>query len=382
MTLVNSERSGQPSTDRIYHLISADSHVNEPPTLWVDRVPTALRDRVPRMEHFDEGDAWIVEGVNGPMPLGLNACAGQEPRLRQAWVHFEDIRAGGYNPAARVIEIDRAGIDAEVLYPTPRLAMAIYATTDPVLHIALVRAYNDWIAEYADYDLQRFRALPIVPNRGQEGALAEIDRVGDRPSTGGFLMGAYPGGTLEPQPDDDAVIARIAERGVPLNIHVSLSLNMPFIMSPTALPAGNGAGRVTAASDQLTNLIFSGVFDRIPDLKVVFAEVDCGWVPYIKEQMDDGFQRYRFRFNLRHLPSEYIEQHAHFTYVSDTYGIDNRYRIGVDRILWSSDYPHGNSNYPDAWSPLQASLAGVPHAERALIMAGNAIRLYGFGRRP
>jgi predicted TIM-barrel fold metal-dependent hydrolase len=123
------------------------------------------------------------------------------------------------------------------------------------------------------------------------------------------------------------------------------------------------------------------VFDRIPGLKVVFAEVDCGWVPYIKEQMDDGFQRYRFRFNLRHLPSEYIEQHAHFTYVSDTYGIDNRYRIGVDRILWSSDYPHGNSNYPDAWSPLQASLAGVPHAERALIMAGNAIRLYGFGRR-
>ncbi len=380
MTLTRADPITEPKTDRVYHLISADSHVNEPPSLWVDRVPAAVRDRAPRMEHFEAGDGWVVEGGSGPMPIGLNACAGQDPELRQAWVRFEDIRPGGYDPAARLREIDRAGIDAEVLYPTPRLANAVYATTDPRLHVALVRAYNDWVAEYADHDSGRFRALPIIPNRGHGDALAEIDRVGDRPSTGGFLIGGYPGGTMEPQPADDAVFARLVERGLSLNIHVTLGVTMPSTVNTNALPAGTGASRSVGASQQLMNLIFTGVFDRFPELRVVFAEVDCGWVPFVKEQMDDGFRRYRFRFDVAHLPSEYIERHASFTYVSDTYGIDNRHRIGVEHILWSSDYPHGNSNYPDAWSPVQASMSGVPSDERQLILVGNAMRVYGFGR--
>ena len=379
---VGAERVGGTGdgNGRIYHLISGDSHINEPPSLWIDRMPKHLRDRAPRMEHFDEGDAWIFEGVSGPLTFGLNACAGQDPRLRQPWVRLEDIRAGGYDPKARIEELDRSGVDAEVLYPTPRLSQAMYGTEDPELHLAMIRAYNDWLAEYADHDLSRFRAMPIIPNRGQDIALAEIARVADRPSTGGFLIGGYPGGTLQPQPEDDVVFAALVERDLSLNIHVALAVTMPYTAHPTALYAGNGSARVTSAADQLTHLIFSGVFDRFPTLKVVFAEVDCGWVPYVKEQLDDGFLRYRFRYNLPLLPSEYVERHAHFTYVSDAYAIANRDRIGVERILWSSDYPHGNANYPDTWPPVQASFNDVPRDERDLILSGNAIRLYGFGR--
>ena len=126
-------------------------------------------------------------------------------------------------------------------------------------------------------------------------------------------------------------------------------------------------------------LILTGVFDRIPALRIVFAEVDCGWVPYFKEQVDDGFLRYRSRYHIADLPSEYIRRHAYFTYVTDGYGIDNRHRVGVERIMWSSDYPHGNSNYPDAWSPVQASMSGVADQEKAAILAGNAVALYRFG---
>src|ERR1035438_9422172 len=86
---------------RTYHLVSADSHVNEPPDLWIDRVPARLRDRVPRMERFADGDGWVVEGVANPLPFGLSACAGQDPELRRVWVRFEDIPAGGWDPAAR-----------------------------------------------------------------------------------------------------------------------------------------------------------------------------------------------------------------------------------------------------------------------------------------
>lgn len=374
------EASAAPAAvRRSYLLISADSHVNEPGDLWTTRMPVPFRDRAPRVERFEQGDGWIFEGVEGPLPFGLNACAGQPPQLRQAWVRFEDVRSGGWDPAARIVEIDRAGVDAEVLYPTPRLSAAIFANEDGPYHLAMVQAYNDWLDEYCSYDLSRFRALPILPNRGEDMALAEIERVGGRASTGGFVMGGFPGGTLAPRPEDDKVFAALAERRLAVHVHVALNLKMPATVNTNVLPAGTGSSRYVGASDPLTHMIFSGLFDRVPGIDIVFAEVDCGWVPYFKEQLDDGFLRYRFKFDLPRLPSEYVEQHAHFTYVSDRYGIDNRDRIGVERILWSSDYPHGNSNYPDAWPPVLASLNGVPAHERQLILAGNAMRLYRFG---
>jgi predicted TIM-barrel fold metal-dependent hydrolase len=369
----------QRASDRVYHLISADSHVNEPPDLWTGRVAARFADRAPRMEHFAEGDGWVVEGVADPLPIGLSACAGQEPELRRVWVRFEDIRPGGWDPAARIKEIDRAGIDAEVLYPSPRLGNALFATADRDLHVALVQAYNDWLADYVEHDLSRFRALPILPNWGQDMALAEIERIGGRPSTGGFLIGGFPGGTLVPQREDDRVFANLAERGLPLHVHVSLSLTPPVVRVSNTLPAGSGSHRFAGAAEPLLAMILSGVFDRTPGLRVVFAEVDCGWVPYFKEQIDDGYLRYRFRYDIPNFPSHYVRQNAYFTYVTDGYGIDNRDRIGVDRIMWSSDYPHGNSNYPDAWSPVKASMSGVSDSDRTAILSGNAIDLYQFG---
>lgn len=324
----------------------------------------------------------MIEGVPDPMPIGLNACAGQDPRLRQSWVRFEDIRSGGWDPAERLKEIEIAGVDAEVLYPTPRLAQAIYGTTDSELHLALVQAYNDWIHEYASHDLGRFRALAIVPNRGVDHALAEIARVGDRPSTGGVLLGAYPGGTVKPSADDDPVFAALVEQRLTVNVHVSLSNTLPT-GAPTllALPA---AGRFTAATNHLIDLVFSGIFDRFPTLNMVFAEVDCGWLPYFSEQADDNFLRHS-RSSLRDheltkLPSEYMRQHFPATFINDNYAVENRHRIGVERMLWSNDYPHITSDWPMSWKTINASFADVPPHERHAILSGNAQRIFGFGR--
>ena len=113
--------------------------------------------------------------------------------------------------------------------------------------------------------------------------------LGGRASTGGFLIGAYPGGTLQPRPEDDPVFAALVEQGHTLNIHVSLATSLPAMLNTLALPA---AGRFTGATGHLIDLIFSGVFDRFPKLNLVFAEVDCGWLPYFKEQLDDGYYRY------------------------------------------------------------------------------------------
>ena len=131
------------SKGRTYRLISGDGHVNESPDVWVDRVPAAMKDRAPRIEHFEEGDAWVIEGVKDPINFGMNACAGLAPEDMKGWARFEDLRKGGYDPAVRLEEMDRDGTDAEVMYPTPRLSQAIIANEDAEYQVAMVQAAKD-----------------------------------------------------------------------------------------------------------------------------------------------------------------------------------------------------------------------------------------------
>jgi predicted TIM-barrel fold metal-dependent hydrolase len=359
-----------------YRLISADSHVNEPGDLWTTRVPVPFRDRAPRIERFELGDAWVIEGVTDPINFGLNACAGLEPEHLHAWTTFDEMRRGGYDPIARIAEMDRDGVDAEVLYPTPRLAQGIVANTDADFHVALVRAYNDWLSVYTAEAPERFGGLALLPNRGASLAVEEFERIWGRSGIRGVLIGSYPNGTLEIDPADDLVWSRLAEARAPLHIHVSLSQTMPAAHR-APLP---GYGRFFDAPNRIVQLIFAGVFDRFPTLDLVVAEVDCGWVPYFKEQIDNNYRRLApvSDFHIVDAPSEYVERHVHFTYLTDGFGIANRHAVGVERILWSSDYPHISSDWPSSWKTIQATFATVPGAERHAILAGNAQRLYGF----
>ena len=189
-------------------------------------------------------------------------------------------------------------------------------------------------------------------------------------------MGCYPNGTLEPMPEDDAVWGLLQELGLPLNVHVAMTQTMPKAHK-AKLP---GWGRIFDVGDRMVQMIFDGIFDRFPKLEVAIAEVDCGWLPYAKEQIDNNFQRLEpnSRFGLSALPSEYIERHFHFGFITDTLGIDLRDRIGVERMLWSTDYPHISADWPNSWRTIQSSFSGVPADERQLILCGNAMRLYGF----
>ena len=351
--------------------------MNEPGDLWTARVPQKWLDRAPRIQPFDEGDAWVIEGVADPINFGMNACAGLEPEQMKGWMRFEDMRRGGWDPAARLVEMDRDGVDAEVLYPTPRLSNAIVANRDADYHHTMVRAYNDWISEFVAHAPDRFGGLAILPNRGVEEAAAEIERVMDRPGMRGVVMGCYPNGSLMIEEEDDKVWARLAERGIPLGIHVSLTQSMPAAHR-AKLP---GYGRFFDAPNRMIDMVFAGVFDRHPALDVVFAEVDFGWVPYVKEQIDNNYQRLDpvSRFGLAQAPSEYIERHFHFGYITDTFGLRNVGHVGAERVLWSSDYPHISADYPYSWRTIQSSMSGLPPADRNLILHGNAERLYGFG---
>lgn len=184
-------------------------------------------------------------------------------------------------------------------------------------------------------------------------------------------------GSLQPDPTDDKVWGRLVEQQIPLGIHVSLATRMPT--APAAkLP---GYGRFCDAPNRMIEMIFAGIFDRFPDLDVVFAEVDFGWVPYAKEQIDNNSHRLDpvSRFGLAANPSEYIERHFHFGFMTDIRHPEpspRRRRTGaVVQRLPAHQRGLGRlvAHHPSAFS-------GVPPEERHLILAGNSQRLDGFGR--
>jgi uncharacterized protein len=358
-----------------YRLIDGDTHINEPPDLWTSRIEKKFVDRVPHMEHFDEGDAWVIEGVDDPISFGLNACAGTPPSEQKPWIRFEDLRRGGYDPVARLSEMDIDRIDGAFLYPTPRLTQGVVTNKDPELQVAMVRAYNDWLSEYATVDPTRLFGLAILPICGVKEAVAEYERILTLPGMKGATILCYPHGTAEIDESDDALFAAVAASGLPLNIHHQLNANPPSLhkFKLAAEPRFNDAPK------RMLEFIFTGVFDRFPELMVGFIEVDAGWVPFCKEQFDNRYHRTATAFHLEMdgPPSEYIDRHCFFTYISDTYAVDNRHAVGVENMLWSSDYPHVGSDWPHSWRTIDAAFSGVPADEKALILWGNAARLYG-----
>jgi uncharacterized protein len=359
-------------------LISADSHFNEPGDLYTKRVPAKFKATAPRIESFPEGDGWVFDGIPEPRNFGWNACAGLPPEKMTGWSRFAEMRKGGWDPAERIKEQDRDGVTGEVMYPTPSPIDAIGIHPDPEYHLAMVRAYNDFVAEYCNYAPERFCGLAFLPHQnGAKAAVQEMDRaLANNPGVRGVFARCYPNGTLTMKPEDDYLWAALAERNLCLNIHVSLGLNVPR-PHKAKLP---GYGRFFDAPNRCIEFIFNGVFDRFPSLQVAFAEVDFGWVPYVKEQIDNNYQRLEAvsRFGLRRMPSEYIDEHFYFGYMTNSFGLNNLEYVNSDRILWSTDYPHISADYPYSWRVIQASMAGVPAPVKADILHGNAERLYGF----
>src|SRR5262249_9420852 len=194
---------------REYRLISCDSHLNEPPNLYIDRVSARYRERAPRMERFEKGHAWIIEGIEDPINFGMNTTAGLPPEKVDDWMFWEDVRKGGYDSAERLCEMDLDGVDAEVLYPTPRLSYAtLWDRSDPDFQVELVRAYNNWLSEYCALAPDRLLGLAEIPTVGIDAALAELDRAAKLPGIVAPVLATYPNGSLEITEEDDRFWAR------------------------------------------------------------------------------------------------------------------------------------------------------------------------------
>ena len=363
-----------------YRFIDADTHVNEPADVWQARVPARLRGRAPKMVEVDGGKiGWSFEG--GKRVHRVNtACAGvDETAYTSDGVRWDEIRPASYDPKARLEEMELDMVQAQVLYPSLAPQPQFFGE-DPELQVACVRAYNDWIHELGSYAPDRLVAMPMAPATGVDDMLAEWRRIADRGDRG-YVISGYPSGDVVPTADDDRFWSEVHEWRYAVHIHFGFT-------SGVSLSAPSGVGYLTSAAlidmgvgmyRPLTDLVYGGVFERFPKLRIVAVEAGIGWIPYFLHHLDDNFLRRRFRAGVRlaRMPSEYFKDHVHATFIEDPHGIRNRHEIGVDKIMWSTDYPHTNSNWPSSQRIAAYELRDVPADERRMIVRDNAARMYG-----
>ncbi|MBA3654350.1 MAG: amidohydrolase [Actinobacteria bacterium] len=387
-------------------VISPDDHIQEPAHVWQSRLPENLRSRGPRIERLkgtvalNAGDLGFVETADGHVadvwnydgkriPIVRIAAAVGVPRreVDARPVTFDDIRKGCYDPAARLADMDIAGVEASVCYPNMFVrfcGQTFSLGPDKELGLASIQVYNDFvIEEWCAGSAGRLVPMGIVPLWDIDLAVAEARRLADLDfrsitfSEAPHLLGfpSIHSGYWDPLFDT------CAATGMVVSLHIGTG-GFPMLAAdaPGAVPnvmASFNAGYT------LTDLLFSGVFARFPTLKTCLAESQLGWVPYVLSRADFVWQEMRGEgFTgvdhdaMPHPPSYYFQNNVWVTFFRDPVGLELLDQIGIDRILYETDYPHTDSAWPSCRDVADDMTKELSEADAAAIVAGNAKELF------
>lgn len=377
---------------RFVPIVSADDHLIEPPDLFHGRLPKQLAERAPHIVAAPDGsELWEFDGKRYPN-IGLNAVVG---RPRQEWsmepTRFDEMRRGCWDIEARVADMDVAGIWASLCFPSllPGFSGTIFARcSDPALGLACVRAWNDWhIDVWAGGAPDRIIPLQIPWLPAPDLAGDEIRRNAAR----GFKAVSFaenPANLGLPSVHTDywdPFLSACEETDTVVCLHTgssawsaATSREAPLGLLTTLFPVNSMA----ATADW----IWAGIPLRFPRLRVVLAEGGIGWVPMLADRLDYVIDHSGAptgiwaRADVR--PSETLQSNFWFCTLDDPSTIRLRDRIGVDRILVETDYPHADSTWPDSQATLETTFAGIARDEVEQMAWGNACGLFGHPSPP
>lgn len=372
---------------RQYRIIDADQHIVEPPDLWQRWLPKQFQDRAPKLvKDEDGGDAWQLG--EHKEPLGLVTCVGTRPQdLRWHGTCYATMDPGCYEPKRRLELMDQDGIDATVIFPPQRTMHYFMGDTDAAFHTAGIRAYNDWVLQaFCGDHPDRLGAICQIPTLGVKPAIEELRRLAQAGARG-VSISTWPTGGPALSREDDPFWAVANELEMPIHLHIALGVagakaQQVGVKRGGAFWLTNLATTLSAMPRLIAETTFTGLFDRFPKLRFVGAEVGAGWVPYLLSEMDDRYRRNRHwtEVTLRQLPSNYFRENWMVGFVRDAYGVQNRNAVGVENMLWASDFPHHINDWPNSQWLIKEMSLGVPEADARKLFCENAGKLYGFIR--
>jgi len=362
-------------------VISADSHMTEPGDLWVERLDRKYRDNAPRVIKNEKpsGAPYVFVGP-GMHPLtvaGVFAAGRSGEALREHMKHgYEAARPSGWDPVERLKDQDLDGVIAEVLYSS--LGIVIFGMKDVELQQACLRVYNDWLAEFCSHAPNRLLGIGLY-SLASLPDVAEIERCAKMGLKGILILATD---SIDSSYSDERFdpLWRIAsETGMPISLHKPLVSGMP--MTPAMPTAADLQIHVIHVVEQcITRLVYGGVFERFPKLKVVSAENDVGWFPNWIHRLDHVHSKIaKPRPPLPLKPSEYVRRNVWATFQDDPLGPATWQFFGADNYMWASDFPHADSTFPNSLKTIEENFSGVPAEVRQKIVFGNANRLYNLG---
>jgi predicted TIM-barrel fold metal-dependent hydrolase len=374
-------------------LVSVDDHVVEPPNMFDAHIPDKYRDRAPRVEKQPGGgDLWAFEGGYAPN-VGLNAVAGCPPEeYGLDPTEYAQMRPGCYDVDARVADMSAAGVLGGLNFPTfPHFCGQLFLRAqDKDLALACVQAYNDWhIDEWAGSHPDRFIPLSLPVLWDPELAAREVRRVaakGCRAVTFSENPAKLGLPSLHSQ-HWDPFFAACCDTGVVPCLHIGSSSSM-LSTAPEAPPEVMISLTPVNSMMAVTDLVFSGVFQRFPSLQMAMSEGGIGWMPYALERADYVYQHHKgwtFTDLGGRLPSQIFHDHIWTCFIDDPVGVRLRDQVGIDKIMWECDYPHSDSTWPNAPELLSKSLVDVPDEEVNKMTHLNAMRCFNwdpFAHRP
>jgi len=291
-------------------------------------------------------------------------------------------RKGEWDPAARIQDMDTDQVDAEVLYTDVMVGSAYYHLPAEK-RLACFRAYNDAALEFASYDPKRLLSVYIVPIAEVDEAVAEVTRLA-KEGARAMLLPLYPVDMGLPHYSDERyekLWSCFEEVGVPISQHVSANQALLDVMSYDPTPAKGIFQSLPPIfmSEVLAGWIVPGILARHPRLRIVLVEAGLGWIPYFLERLDTmkrshGWDHYGM---LEELPSTYFRRQVFATFEEDTFGVEQRHELGVENLMWATDYRHPDSTWPHSQKVLETHFRDVPVEEARLMIGGNAARVYG-----
>jgi predicted TIM-barrel fold metal-dependent hydrolase len=368
-------------------LISVDDHVIEHARVWSDRLPQKHQEQGPRVIETDGREYWLFEDQRIDT-MGLNAVAGKENKeFSMDPVRFDDMIPGCYDPVQRARDLLGDGVRGSLCFPTfPRFAGVRFLTAqDKELADACVRAYNDFMLDEWCASVPGMYIPMVIGQLWDPGSFADELR---RCAARGARAVSFPESTHAiglPSFHDrhwDPVWEAVTETDVVVCMHIGTS-GQSRSPSPDASYATEIALSPINAQITLTDLLFSSIPQRFPSIKMAMSEGGIGWVPFALERADRTWEKHRFWAQLGDTkPSEVFRRNFWVCFIDEKLGVEARYHIGVDRILWECDYPHADTPWPKSQHDVSHALSGLPDEDIAAMTHGNAERLFRWDVRP
>jgi predicted TIM-barrel fold metal-dependent hydrolase len=378
---------------RHYRYISGDTHMEVPYDRWTGRVPERWRDRAPRNVRLPNGaDGFLIEGS----AIRENAFDLYGGKGRDEWGPFGqsyESTPGTMSAADRVRCQDLDRMDAEIIFPPVATGPRVWHNIrDDEPYRAVVRAYNDFIAEeYAGFAPDRLFPMGVIPMTNVQDAILEMNycaKLGLR----GITLSAFPSGKGFPTPDDDAFWQEALTMRMPVTVHIDLDRSGPregpMMQYPKRAGVADIAQQVARFAQRgavnAVQMLMSGVFDRFPTLRVFFAENQIGWVPTFMTVADERYNRHIYwaqeLLGFEPLPnghpSDYIRRNVAWGFQRDPAGVEIRHWMGVENLIWGSDFPHQESEYPHSIKVIEENFRNVPEDETYKMSCGNVIEFF------